>query len=112
MQTPSENCKALDREAAMELLGIDRQSLETLIVLFSKELGEWTDFFTTVVGGDTNTIKSKAHRLKSDAANVGAMRVSRAAAALEAACVRDADAVEPCRAALVSALWELHEELV
>lgn len=108
-----ENCKVLDRVGAMRTLGIDPSSYEMLIGIMRKELGEWTDLFTAAVGGGRETMRVKAHRLKSDAANVGATCVSAYAAALETAVMekQSDDVVENYRSKLVCALWELTEEL-
>ena len=95
----------LDREGAVAALGIDMESYAALLELMRKELGEWTDFFTAAVGGNPDTLRAKAHRLKSDAANVGALCVSQAASRLEQ-CIRDqaGDAViESRRSRLVKA---------
>ena len=102
-----------DREAVKEQIGLDDATLDTLSGLFLRDLGEWTDFFTTAVGAERKTVRRKAHKLKSESANIGAYQVSRLAALVEQA-IREELVdyeLETRRDALVEALWRLHATL-
>lgn len=104
-----QKCAVLDREGAIAQLGIDGESYAVLLGLMQNELAEWNVFFSSGSVQPREALRTGAHRLKSDAANVGAQCVRQAAAALEMAIRNSADdgEVETYLTALRSALEEL-----
>jgi HPt (histidine-containing phosphotransfer) domain-containing protein len=103
----------LNRHGAMQLLGLDAECYEELLNVMRGEVVEWLEFFQQADRCEPEALRTRAHRLKSDAANIGAERVRHAARVLEQA-IRDkqqADEVEHFRRLLVLELRELERAI-
>lgn len=103
----------LNRQGAMQLLGLDADCYEELLGVMRGEVGEWLAFFLQADQCEAEMLRARAHRLKSDAANIGAERVLHAARVLEQA-VREsgqAEDVEHFRRLLVQELRELERAI-
>ena len=103
-----ETLEGFDLAGTLLRLGGDRDLLKRLLAQFKLDFGDWEKRFDEALqsGDDRLTIRL-VHTLKGAAANLGALRVNLAAAALEAA-LRQGEAVEAlretCRQALREAL--------
>ncbi len=108
--------EGFDLATTLSRLDDDHQLLLRLLRQFLKDFSGWeTSFAVALENGETNVLIRLAHTLKGTAANIGAVRVSRAAAALETALGQEGGlqdkALEDCLAALDSALSCLREHL-
>ncbi|UZP67963.1 Hpt domain-containing protein [Desulfovibrio mangrovi] len=103
----------LNRQGAMRMLGIDPESYDELLAIMRSELCNWLDYFSETGGNGLDVMRSRAHRLKSDAANIGAERVRHTARALEQSIRegQDEGSVEHFRRVLVQDLRDLQREI-
>ncbi|HEU6436378.1 MAG TPA: Hpt domain-containing protein [Nitratidesulfovibrio sp.] len=91
-RSPSDH-PVLDRSGAMRRLELDAESYDQLLALMTVEVAGALDALTKAWrSGDTASVRLHAHRLKSEAANVGAEEVRFAAARLESLLRRGEDA--------------------
>lgn len=102
----------LDQEFVVNRLGLSADDLAVLLGIFREELTGFIAFFSEERESLHEDVRQKAHRLKSEAVNVGAMQVHQLAVALELAIQgEEAEAASAYRLELLAALERLYNVL-